>query len=142
MYYNSTHRHTNPENRNEHRTSPRRPQDCRNAARRLQQASRHHCRSQAGEEPGLQRRACQEDGRADGGHSVTRGGTGRGQGRKPRPAEEATKPRSVRLNDARWEKLKRLGAEWLARQIDKAKEPHCHLQPGERCDICGAEQGT
>jgi hypothetical protein len=27
------------------------------------------------------------------------------------------------LNDARWEKLKRLGMEWLARQIDKAKEP-------------------
>lgn len=39
------------------------------------------------------------------------------------PTEEATKPRSVRLNDARWEKLKRLGAEWLAKQIDKAKEP-------------------
>lgn len=54
---------------------------------------------------------------------MTRGGAGRGQGRKPLPAEEATKPRSVRLNDVRWEKLKRLGAEWLARQIDKAKEP-------------------
>jgi hypothetical protein len=39
------------------------------------------------------------------------------------PAEEVTKPRSVRLNDARWEKLKRLGMEWLAKQIDKAKEP-------------------
>lgn len=57
------------------------------------------------------------------GEAKKRGGAGRGQGRKPLPAEEATKPRSVRLNDARWEKLKRLGAEWLARQIDKAKEP-------------------
>lgn len=29
----------------------------------------------------------------------------------------------MRLNDARWEKLKRLGSEWLAKAIDKAKEP-------------------
>jgi hypothetical protein len=36
--------------------------------------------------------------------------------------EDATKPRSVRLNDARWEKLKRLGTDWLARQIDRARE--------------------
>lgn len=54
---------------------------------------------------------------------MTSGGAGRGQGRKALPAEEATKPRSVRLNDVRWEKLKRLGTEWLAKQIDKAKEP-------------------
>jgi hypothetical protein len=47
----------------------------------------------------------------------------RGQGRKPLPVDEQTKPRSVRLTDARWEKLKRLGSEWLAKQIDKAKEP-------------------
>ena len=46
----------------------------------------------------------------------------RGQGRKPTPPEEQTKPRSVRLNDARWEKLKRLGSEWLSKAIDKAKE--------------------
>lgn len=48
----------------------------------------------------------------------------RNQGRKPLPPEEATKPRSVRLTDARWEKLKRLKSEWLNRAIDKAKEPH------------------
>lgn len=54
---------------------------------------------------------------------MTRGGPGRGQGRKARPPDKATKPRSVRLNDARWEKLKRLGSEWLAKQIDKATEP-------------------
>lgn len=35
--------------------------------------------------------------------------------------EDATKPRSVRLTDARWKKLKRLGSDWLARQIDAAK---------------------
>lgn len=36
--------------------------------------------------------------------------------------EDATKPRSVRLNDARWDKLKRLGTGWLERQIDRARE--------------------
>lgn len=35
--------------------------------------------------------------------------------------EDATKPRSVRLTDARWEKLKRLGSDWLAQKIDSAK---------------------
>ncbi len=70
----------------------------------------------------------QDDGRcaalgSEAAFGMTSGGAGRGQGRKPLPAEEATKPRSVRLNEARWEKLKRLGAEWLARQIDRAKEP-------------------
>jgi uncharacterized protein (DUF4415 family) len=44
-------------------------------------------------------------------------------GRPPLPPEEHTKPRSVRLNDARWEKLKRLGTGWLERAIDRAKEP-------------------
>lgn len=37
--------------------------------------------------------------------------------------EDATKPRSVRLNDARWEKLKRLGRDWFERTIDRAKLP-------------------
>lgn len=50
-----------------------------------------------------------------------RGGAGRGQGRKPLPPEEATKPRSIRLNDARWAKLRRLGSDWLARAIDRAR---------------------
>ena len=36
--------------------------------------------------------------------------------------EDATKPRSVRLTDARWEKLKRLGSDWLGAAIDRAKE--------------------
>ena len=47
----------------------------------------------------------------------------RGQGRKPNAPEDQTKPRSVRLNDVRWEKLKRLGSDWLAKAVDKAKEP-------------------
>lgn len=45
-------------------------------------------------------------------------------GRPPGPApppEERTKPRSVRLNDARWEKFKRLGTDWLEQQIDRAE---------------------
>jgi hypothetical protein len=45
----------------------------------------------------------------------------RPQGRPALPPEESTKPRSVRLNDARWEKLKKLGSDWLARAIDRAK---------------------
>ena len=55
--------------------------------------------------------------------SAQRGGKRDGAGRKALPPNEATKPRSVRLNDARWDKLKRLGTDWLARQIDRAKEP-------------------
>jgi len=47
----------------------------------------------------------------------------RGQGRKPLPPEEQTKPRSMRLTDARWDKLKKLGSEWLNRAIDKSKLP-------------------
>lgn len=37
--------------------------------------------------------------------------------------EDATKPRSVRLNEARWEKLQRLGRDWLEGAIDCAQEP-------------------
>jgi hypothetical protein len=44
-------------------------------------------------------------------------------GRPPLPPEDHTKPRSVRLNDARWLKFKRLGTGWLERAIDRAKEP-------------------
>lgn len=53
----------------------------------------------------------------------------RGRGRPPGTGgprlapEDATKPRSVRLNDERWEKLKRLGSDWLAGAIDLAEEP-------------------
>lgn len=37
--------------------------------------------------------------------------------------EEKAVPGSVRLTPARWEKLRRLGAAWLAKAIDRAKEP-------------------
>ena len=43
-------------------------------------------------------------------------------GRPSLPPDEQTKPRSIRLTDARWEKLKRLKSEWLNKAIDKAKE--------------------
>jgi hypothetical protein len=52
-----------------------------------------------------------------------KGGQAKSEAKAAAARKNATKPRSVRLNDARWEKLKRLGAEWLAKQIDKAKEP-------------------
>lgn len=44
-------------------------------------------------------------------------------GRPPKaPGERATTPvRSVRLDDARWAKLQRLGRAWLERAIDRAK---------------------
>jgi hypothetical protein len=50
------------------------------------------------------------------------GGTGRGQGRKPKPEGEATVVATVRLTPSRRDKLKRLGAAWLSRAIDQAKE--------------------
>lgn len=34
---------------------------------------------------------------------------------------DQTKPRSVRLNQQRWDKLKSLGTEWLEQAIDRAK---------------------
>lgn len=44
-------------------------------------------------------------------------------GRPALPDDEKAKVRSVRLTDARWGKLKRLGgAEWLNRAIDRARE--------------------
>lgn len=55
--------------------------------------------------------------------NASKGGVRPGAGRKPLPPDQATKPRSIRLNDARWEKLKRLGTAWLEARIDKAKEP-------------------
>lgn len=39
---------------------------------------------------------------------------------------DQTKPRSVRLDDARWAKLKVLGRDWLERAIDRAKPTSPH----------------
>lgn len=41
-------------------------------------------------------------------------------GRPTLPDAEKTQPRSIRLNDARWEKLQELGREWLEQRIDEA----------------------
>lgn len=40
-------------------------------------------------------------------------------GRPELPPDEKTKPRSIRLNDERWEKLQRLGRDWLEHAIDQ-----------------------
>jgi hypothetical protein len=42
------------------------------------------------------------------------------RGPKPKPQTEQRKPRSVRLNDERAAKLKRLGPAWLEQAIDEA----------------------
>lgn len=54
-----------------------------------------------------------------------RGGPGRGQGRKPlAKSGEVMKPRAVRMTDAEWEKLLKLGgSEWLRDKIKRAKLP-------------------
>lgn len=49
----------------------------------------------------------------------------RPRGRPPVAPEARSdaKPRSVRLSESRWAKLKSLGTAWLERQIDRAKLP-------------------
>ena len=42
-------------------------------------------------------------------------------GRPPLPDGETGSPRTVRLNDVRWDKLKLLGRDWLEKAIDRAK---------------------
>lgn len=55
----------------------------------------------------------------------TRGGPGRGQGRKPLAAGEETVTVSLRVTVAQREKLERLGgAKWVRDRIDRAKEPN------------------
>ena len=60
---------------------------------------------------------------------ATHGGAGRGQGRKPMPDEERTIVVTVRLTPARRDKLRRLGASWLAKAVDRAREPDATLTP-------------
>jgi len=56
--------------------------------------------------------------------TATRGGPGRGQGRKPVKQGEETVTISLRVTTAQREKLVSLGgAEWVRSRIDKAKEP-------------------
>lgn len=51
------------------------------------------------------------------------GGPGRGQGRKPLPDDERTVVVTVRLTPARRDKLRLLGAHWLAKAVDRARDP-------------------
>lgn len=44
-------------------------------------------------------------------------------GRPPIPEEERAVTGSLRLTATRWQKLRRLGMDWLSRAIDRAKEP-------------------
>lgn len=44
-------------------------------------------------------------------------------GRPSLPPEEKAVTGTLRLTPARWEKLRRLGMSWLAKAIDRAKEP-------------------
>lgn len=43
------------------------------------------------------------------------------RGRPALPDDVQTMPRTVRLNDERWEKLKYLGRAWLEKAIDRAR---------------------
>lgn len=49
------------------------------------------------------------------------------RGRPPVPEDRKAAtlkpPRTVRLDDERWARLRALGTEWLERQIDRAKVP-------------------
>jgi hypothetical protein len=45
------------------------------------------------------------------------------RGRPTLPEGEKAIARSIRLTPARWDKLRRLGMDWLSKAIDKAKEP-------------------
>ena len=47
----------------------------------------------------------------------------RGRGRPALPADQKAVTGTMRLTPARWEKLRRLGAAWLSKAIDRAKEP-------------------
>jgi hypothetical protein len=53
-----------------------------------------------------------------------RGGAGRGQGRKPLEAGNATVVATLKMTTTQKEKLGRLGgAPWVRGRIDKAREP-------------------
>lgn len=57
------------------------------------------------------------------GRAATRGGPGRGQGRKPVKQGEETVTVSLRMTAGQRDKLTRLGgAEWVRTRIDKARE--------------------
>jgi hypothetical protein len=60
----------------------------------------------------------------------TRGGAGRGQGRKPLSLDAPTLPVTIKMNLNQHEKLKRLGGpKWVRGKIDEAPEPVQEEQP-------------
>lgn len=53
-----------------------------------------------------------------------RGGAREGAGRKPTPEADALRVGSIRLTQAQWDKLARLGgSSWLREKINKARAP-------------------
>jgi hypothetical protein len=59
---------------------------------------------------------------------ATRGGPGRGQGRKPIKQGEDTVTVSLRMTVTQRDKLALLGgAEWVRQRIDKAKAPNAEV---------------
>jgi hypothetical protein len=63
-----------------------------------------------------------------------RGGSGRGQGRKPVKQGEETVTVSLRMTAAQRDKLSQLGgADWVRKRIDKAKAPNAIGQRGAAC---------
>ena len=61
---------------------------------------------------------------------TSRGGAGRGQGRKPIAKDgELMKARPVRMTDEEWEKCKRLGgAAWVRAKIKAARETQRRIE--------------
>jgi hypothetical protein len=54
--------------------------------------------------------------------AAKRGGAREGSGRKPTPEADALKVGSIRLTQAQWDKLAKLGGvAWLRDKIDKAR---------------------
>ena len=69
---------------------------------------------------------------------TTRGGPGRGQGRKPVKQGEETVTVSLRVTVAQREKLARIGgAEWVRDRIDKAKKPNATLTNTKNIQVEG-----
>lgn len=64
-------------------------------------------------------------------------------GRPPKPHDQKTAPRSIRLTAARWEKLKRLGVEtWLCTMLDNTPDPKPEAQPSGRADQAEPAEST
>ena len=56
--------------------------------------------------------------------TAKRGGARKGAGRKPTPEPDALRVGSIRLTQAHWDKLARLGGvAWLRERIEKARVP-------------------